>query len=155
MLIKPYSEVHAKEITELFHQSVHAIDSSVYSEEQKEAWAPTPPNYEHWKKRLNIKKPYLAFKNEKLVGFIELELSGHIDCAYVHPDFQNQGVGAKLFNFIFEKAKQLKLSPLFVDASIVAKPFFEKRGFNVIQKNEVRRGRVILINYSMELITKF
>ena len=41
MEITSYSATLATEIADLFHQSVHAIDSDVYTPEQKEAWAPT------------------------------------------------------------------------------------------------------------------
>ena len=60
MEIQHYTQDRAVEIADLFHQSVHAIDSSVYTPEQKEVWAPTPPDYAFWEQRLNNKKPYLA-----------------------------------------------------------------------------------------------
>lgn len=44
-MIKPYSARYAEEVVNLFHYSIHAIDSAIYSEEEKEAWAPSPPNY--------------------------------------------------------------------------------------------------------------
>jgi putative acetyltransferase len=48
MKIRLYSVEMAAEIADLFHRSVHAIDPSVYTGEQKEAWAPMPPDYERW-----------------------------------------------------------------------------------------------------------
>jgi putative acetyltransferase len=57
MEIQTYSEDKAREIADLFHQSVHAIASSLYSSEQKEAWVPTPVDYDRWDERLNAKTP--------------------------------------------------------------------------------------------------
>jgi putative acetyltransferase len=56
MDIQTYSVERAKEIADVFHQSVHAVDPSMYSPEQKEAWAPSPINYERWSERLTDKK---------------------------------------------------------------------------------------------------
>ena len=48
-------------------------------------------------------------------------------------------------------AKQAELKELTVEASKVAKPFFEKMGFVSIKKNKIKRSGVILVNYSMSL----
>ncbi len=80
--IEPYAQDRANEIADLYHASVHAIDEDTYTKAEQEAWAPTPPNYEAWVNRLDIKKPFLAVADEKVLGFIELEDDGHIDCAY-------------------------------------------------------------------------
>jgi hypothetical protein len=79
MDIQSYSANKAREIADLFYQSVHAIDSSVYTAEQKEAWAPTPIDYERWSERLNTKKPFIAVVENRVAGFIELDADGHMD----------------------------------------------------------------------------
>ena len=86
--IEPYAQDRANEIADLYHASVHVIEEDIYTKPEQEAWAPTPPNYEAWVNRLIIKKPFLAVANEKVLGFIELEDDGHIDCAYTHPQYQ-------------------------------------------------------------------
>ena len=49
-------------------------------------------------------------------------------------------------------AKQKSLKRLRVEASKVARPFFEAKGFVTIQENKVMRNNVILTNYTMEKI---
>jgi putative acetyltransferase len=83
MEIRNYRCSDYVEIADLFHDSIHAIPASIYSEEELEAWSPTPPDYDHWKERLARKQPFLAVKDKIIVGFIELESDGHIDCLYV------------------------------------------------------------------------
>ncbi len=150
MDIRTYSEDSAREIADLFHQSVHAIDSSLYSSEQKEAWAPTPVDYEHWAKRLNAKKPFIAFIEGRVAGFIELDADGHIDCTYTHPDFQGRGVASSLYERLLTEAWEKNIKRLYVEASLVAKSFFEHRGFSMVKKNEVHRNGVTLVNFTME-----
>lgn len=149
MKIIEYSSTWARDITDLFYSSVHAIDSSIYSNREKEAWAPKPIDYDKWKCRLDCKKPYLLMIQGEGAGFIELDSDGHIDCTYVLPKYQNFGVATLLLQHVISLAKEAGLKKLYVEASIVAKPFFEKFGFTVEGKNEITRNETILINYSM------
>ena len=150
--IEPYAQDRANEIADLYHASVHAIDEDTYSKAEQEAWAPTPPNYEAWVNRLNIKKPFLAAADKKVLGFIELEDDGHIDCAYTHPQYQKIGIMGALYAHIEHIAKQKSLKRLWVEASKVARPFFEAKGFVTVRENKVMRNNVILTNYTMEKI---
>jgi putative acetyltransferase len=151
MEIIEYLSSKATEVTDLFYDSVHAIDSSIYSNEQQRAWARKPIDYDTWEKRLENKKPYLCMIKNEIAGFIELESDGHIDCAYVSPRFQRQGVATKLLDHVIIVAKDLGLKQLYVEASIVAKPLFEKKGFLTENENRVIRHNTVLINYSMRV----
>lgn len=150
MKIIPYSEEYACDIATLFHRAVHSIDRSIYTEEQQEAWAPTPPDMILWKKRLAQKRPYLAIIDDQMVGFMELDEDGHIDCAYTDPDYQQRGIASALLTYVEARAKSFGVGRLYVEASKVARPFFEKRGFQLVRENEIIRRGVVLINYSLE-----
>ena len=150
MEIKSYSNAWAAEIADLFYQSVHAIDPSVYTPEQKEAWAPTPPDYTAWSKRLDDKSPFVAIIDGCVAGFIELDADGHIDCTYTHPHFQGLGVASALYEHLLTEARIRDIDRLYVEASLIAKPFFEHREFVVIKKNTLQRNGVTLVNFTME-----
>ncbi|PHQ24358.1 histone acetyltransferase [Marinobacter guineae] len=150
MNIQTYSADKAREVAELFHQSVHAIDPSLYTSEQKEAWAPTPVDYASWSERLKVKQPFIALIENCVAGFIELDADGHIDCTYTHPNFQGRGVASALYEHLLTEARARNLKRLYVEASLIVKPFFEHRGFSVVKKNEVQRNGVSLVNFSME-----
>lgn len=152
MEIVSYKSDFAKEIADLFHDSVHFIASEDYTEEELNEWAPTPINYEYWKKRLDLKKPFVAINDGKIVGFAELELNGHIDCFYIHKDFKRLGIGKELMNVIEKDAKLNGCLKLFSEVSITAKPFFSSLGFKSIKPNLVKKGKITLKNYLMEKI---
>lgn len=151
MKIIHYCPEFTKAITELFYKAVHNIDPKIYSLEQQQAWAPLPIDYPKWEKRLVIKKPYVFLIKDKVAGFIELEADGYIDCLYVLPEFQGQGVARALLYHVITLAKARNGQQLFVDASVIAKPFFKKHGFICEQKNQVVRNDVELDNYTMRL----
>ncbi len=149
MKIRHYAASDSREIADLFHDAIHAISPGVYSPGQLEAWAPTPPDYESWAARLERSRPFVAMIDNCIVGFIELQADGHIDCLYVHSQHQRQGIAAALFAYASKVAIQHGHTTLSVDASIVAKPFFEQRGFVQTAENSVERNGQYLTNFSM------
>ena len=150
MDICSYTSEYAVQLANIFHQAVHAVDSTCYTQEQKEAWAPSPPDYLAWSKRLKNKNAFMAMIDNTVVGFIELDPDGHIDCMYTLPQYQNHGVASRLYEYIEALAIAMNIKRLYVEASILALPFFEKRGFILLHKNEIRRHGTTLVNYSME-----
>ena len=123
MEIRDYRNSDADEIADLFHGSVHALASEGYTSHELEAWAPTPPDYSHWRCRLEAKQPYVACRDGMIVGFIELEDDGHIDCFYTHGDFQRQGVGRALYAHMLREARRRGIRDFHVEASAIARTF--------------------------------
>ncbi len=150
MEIRHYKIDETRQIADLYHDTVHEIAKEKYSPQQLEAWAPTPPDYQYWTNRLATKNPYVCLVDKKVVGFMELEESGYINCAYTHKDFQRRGIANALYATIEEEAKRLNLQRLYVDASLIAITFFEKHGFNQVRVNQVERAGLTLTNVSME-----
>lgn len=149
MQIIKYDKKYKKEIPELFTNTIHKTCNKEYTKQQLNAWANLHIDYKSWEERLNKTKPYLAILDEKLVGFTEF-YEDYIDCFYVHHEYQGCGIGKMLLNHIFKIAKEKEQTLLRVDASITAKPFFEKSGFIEVKKNIVVRNNIELINFSME-----
>jgi putative acetyltransferase len=149
MIIRSYRAADCHAIADLFHAAVHAIDDSAYSAAEQEAWAPTPPDYAAWQLRLAQRQPWVALQDARVVGFIELEPDGHIDCLYVHPALQRQGIAGRLLQHLMQEAKKRGIAQLHVEASAVARPFFEARGFALQARNSVVRRGQTLINYRM------
>ncbi len=150
MQIIKYNEKYKKEIPELFTNTILKTCHKDYTKEQLNAWANLDIDYKVWEERLSKTKPYLGIIDEKLVGFVEF-YEDYIDCFYVHHEYQGCGVGKMLINHIFKIAKENEQTLLKVDASITAKPFFEKFGFKVLKKNRVKRGNIELTNFTMLL----
>jgi putative acetyltransferase len=152
MQIVVYIQEYAEQITDLFHDTIHQVCSEDYTTEELDVWAPTPMDYERWARRLECTKPFVALKNDNVIGFGELESNGHIDCFYIHKDHQRSGIGSALMDRIEETAKSNVCAKLFAKVSITAKPFFLKKGFRVSRPNLVAIDRLMLKNYLMEKV---
>ncbi len=141
-------------IGRIFTNAVHEIASEVYSREQCLAWASIEVNFEHWKKRCERKQPFVAVTGAEISGFLELDPDGHIDCAYINPRFQRRGIMTRLARHAIDVSFNSGIRKVYVEASICAKPMFEKMGFQIVAENIVKIGVVELLNYRMELKAK-
>jgi putative acetyltransferase len=59
-------------------------------------------------------------------------------------------VGSQIYRAIETKAVELPVNRLFTEASITAKPFFQRKGFSVLKEQQVTRRGETFINYVME-----
>jgi putative acetyltransferase len=83
------------------------------------------------------------------VGFSDLEEDGHLDMMFVHPAFQGQGIASALLNTVESAARKQSLTMIYTEASLSARPFFERRGFAVITPQTVKCRGQKLANFRM------
>ncbi len=150
--IRSYQPGDHVAIATIFCRAVHEIACKDYTPAQCAAWSDTKPNPGHWEKRCEAKRPFVSVMNGEIAGFLELDPDGHIDCAYVNPDFQRRGIMTGLVQHAIGVASTMNLSRLYVEASIGARCLFERHGFQVLTEQEVAIGEERLVNYRMELM---
>jgi len=138
-------------VAQLFHDAIRALSAGDYSSEQIEAWAGVP-EAARWRDRIADQSHefWTAELDEALVGFCEFEPDGYVDTLYVSPDHARRGVATALLRQVHESAARLGLARLYTEASITARPVFEKQGFRVIEPQDVTIRGTALRNYQME-----
>jgi len=149
-MIRPAQPGDVPQIAELFHRTVREVNAADYTPGQIEVWAGEAPEPEKWAARLSVKTTFVCEVDGRIRGFAEFEDTGHIDAVYVHADFQVQGVATRLLRQIEAEAARLGLDRLFTEASITARPFFEARGFTVLEAQEVWYRGCRFTNFRME-----
>jgi len=150
MLVRTHRNGDVPGISRLYYDTIHLINSRDYTREQIDAWAPAVPDDSFWKERFKKYHVYVAEEDERIVGFTELDSAGHINCFFVHHEWQRRGVGARLMERVVATAGREQMPRLFAEVSITAVPFFRDRGFVVIRENEATRGNVKLKQFVME-----
>ena len=148
--IRYYEAGDAPEIVRLFFETVHSVNRTDYSEEQLQAWAPSVPHPDGWHSRMVARQTLVAEESGEVVGFAELEGDGHLDMLYVRGDAEGKGVGRRLYEAVEREARGQGLDRIFTEASITARPFFERQGFRVVHEQRVSRRGVSLTNFAME-----
>ena len=150
MIVRDYVPADVDALIDLSRQAVRRVAIRDYSEAQVRAWAPDMAEREKWVERRASRPTWVAEIDGKVAGFTDLESDGHVDMMYVHPDFKGRGVANALMAKVEEAAAEQKLGRLYTEASITAKPFFEKKGFRVIAPQTVHVRGQDLVNYRME-----
>jgi putative acetyltransferase len=146
----------AADIAGLFYHTVLNVNVRDYSRAQVEAWAGAAPDPEMWEERIaageSVRQTFVAVMDGQVLGFAEFEGEGHIDTLYVHHEYQGCGIASRLLDWIEAEAQRLGLVRLYTEASITARPFFEKRGFSVLTPQLVEQGGYTFRNFVMEKI---
>lgn len=140
----------ADAIAAIFHNTVHQINIRDYTPTQIEKWAGTAPEPEKWRERLETKQTFVACLDLEIVGFAEFEADGHIDALYVHHDHQGEGIASCLLQRIELEAERSEIVRLYTEASTTALHFFKKKGFVIVQPQEVEYRGEKFRNYRME-----
>ena len=137
-------------IQAVFRSAVLHTTVAHYDTAQRRAWAARADDAGRWEKALREQQVWVAVEGDKVLGFISLAPEGHIGFLYVHAEHGRQGVAQALFLMLLAEAERRGLTRLTTDASHTARPFFERQGFRVLQRNERDLDGVVLENFRME-----
>lgn len=137
------------ELQKLFVDTVKAICTADYDEQQIEVWTSGVDNKQRWDEIMTKQIVIVAQYADKVVGFATLDNGNYIDLLYVHKDHQRQGIAQRLLDEITNEARRLKQTTLTSDVSKTARPFFEKNDFNVLTEQIVKIKSINLTNYKM------
>lgn len=154
MRIRSYEKEDAAGITHLFHETIHAVNRADYSLEQVCAWSPGTPDPDVWHERMSGRLTLVAEDGGEVIAFAELEGDGHLDMFYCRQDVVARGVGLSLYREIEREARARGLARITTEASITARPFFERHGFVVLREQLVAVVGVELTNFAMEKVIR-
>lgn len=146
MKIRQYQTSDCEEIGELFYHTVHTVNAKDYTKEQLNVWATGQIDLEMWNQSFQEHYTIVAVDNNLIVGFGDIDKTGYLDRLYIHSDYQCQGIATA----ICDQLEQAVQGTIITHASITAKPFFEKRGYKIVKKQEVERQGIFLTNYVMK-----
>ena len=142
--VRPYRVGDANSLVQIFFASVHELGRLKYDEAQVRSWAPSIPDPTEWEARMCLNETFVAERNGKLVGFIELEPNGHLNMLYRSPGISGDGVAEALYSVIEIRAYELGIPHIRTEASLVAESFFVRHGYSLDGRETVERNGVSL-----------
>lgn len=147
IILRAYCPEDLSQIAQLFYDTVHTVNARDYSQEQVQAWAAGRIDREEWNRSLLEHRSIVAVKGREIVGFGDIDSTGYLDRLYVHKAYQGQGIATAICDRLESAIAE---GHILVHASLSARPFFEKRGYQVSKEQQVERGGVLLTNFQME-----
>ncbi|KOM98471.1 acetyltransferase [Clostridium botulinum] len=152
MNIRMYQSEDCREIVELFYNTVHSINSRDYNNAQLDVWASKEIDIDSWDKSFSQHYSIVAEENDVIIGFGDLDATGHLDTLYVHKDYQGIGVATTIANELENYAQENHISIVTTNASITAKPFFKRQGYEVVKEQFIERNGQFLKNFIMKKV---
>ncbi len=149
MKIRASTDSDVASMVALFFEAVHQIAARNYTVEQLAAWAPASPDLEQWQSRLALLETLVADFEGVIAGFIAYTGTGHIEYLYTSPAYSRKGVASKLYETAVQSLRSKGVKKLTTDASMEARPFFELRGFSIVEEQLVERNGVQLKRFAM------
>jgi putative acetyltransferase len=150
MKLRKYQSADCEKLAQLFYDTVHTINARDYSQTQLDAWATGYVDLSVWDKSFLEHVTVVVEKNGKIAGFGDMDDEGYLDRLFVHKDYQGKGIAAAIVAFLEEQATNRGITRFTTHASITARPFFKKQGYQVLRENVAIRYGVELKNYIME-----
>ena len=147
MKLRRYMESDCPELARLFYETVHSVCVGDYTEEQVQAWASGDVDLERWNRKYLESYTAVCEEKDTIIGFGNITDTGYLDMLFVHRDHQGKGIASAICSALEESCRAERIT---VNASITAKPFFERRGYRVVREQQIERKGVILTNFAME-----
>ena len=147
MELREYCPLDCQELARLFYETVHTANAVDYTPQQLDAWADGHTDLAAWNRSFLSHYTLVAQQEDQIIGFGDICRDGYLDRLYVHKAYQHQGIASAICDELEHYADQNVVE---THASITARPFFESRGYMVIQEQGVVRKGVLLKNYRME-----
>ncbi|EAL8395373.1 GNAT family N-acetyltransferase, partial [Campylobacter jejuni] len=117
----------------LFEQSVKTLCAKDYTKDQICAWIKI--DRQQWEEKFKYDEIFVYEKRGKIASFISVKQEQKLlDLLFTHPDFVRQGLAQNLLDFIL---KTYLHNEIYTFASLSAKDFFLKNGFELIRENKV------------------
>lgn len=146
MLIRKYQPSDCETLADLFYNTVHTINAKDYTKEQLDAWATGSVDLAEWNRSLSDHYSLVAVQGNTITGFGDIDKTGYLDRLYVHKDYQHQGIASAICDRL-EQA--FPAGGITSHVSVTARPFFLRRGYHVLKKQQVIRNGIFLTNYVM------
>ena len=145
--LRPYRTEDCPVLAQLFYDTIHSVNLGDYTQAQVDAWACGTVDQARWDRELRSRAAVVAELDGQIVGFGDMTETGYLDRLFVHRDYQRRGVASAICSAL---EARVDVPCYTVHASLTARPFFERRGYAVTQRQEVERRGVKLPNFAME-----
>ena len=140
-------------LKKIYFDSIISIDESIYSQEQKIAWASQAWDNKYFNLSIIEGKGWLIKKNKQIIAFATRYPNNRISLLYCRGDSQRKGYGTKLLHKLEMEAKIEGLPFLSTEASLISYKLFLRNKWKIIRKEKIIIKNIIFERYKM--IKKF
>jgi len=146
---RPFEATDLSGVMEIYTASIHSLAAPYYSPDQIAAWAPVSPSAARWQERLSKLHTIVAEYDGVLAGFVSYTSEGYLDFVFTHPTFVRRGVATSLYRCVESALRALGVSRVTTHASLAARSFFDRHGFQLDAEECVECRGAYLLRFAM------
>jgi putative acetyltransferase len=150
MTLRDYMPSDAELLTEVYRDAARNLGLQGYTLEQTRVWAMHPENLEEFRATLSEGLTICAVVDDSPVAFGQLHPSDHIAYLYCRSGHARNGHASAILANLEEQARLNQVSRLRVEASCVARTFFERHGYRVVEEERPVRHGVEFLRFKMQ-----
>jgi len=150
MRIRPFRTRDTEQLAGIFRAAVLHSGAQAYSPAQLEAWAGAADDVKGFGEELARGVTLVAETDQgETVAFGQLAPEDRVSLLYTAPGFARASYASGIYRMLEDRARVAGVTALHTEASRVARPFFEKQGFELIETEHVRRRGVTFERFRM------
>ncbi|MGI1661131.1 GNAT family N-acetyltransferase [Palleronia sp. KMU-117] len=134
----------------IYRDAVRIGATPFYTEVQRRAWVPSDGMEDWWPDRVLGGTTWVDAGATGLDGFLTY-IDGHLDLFFVRPAARRGPTAPALYDRMLAHARAEGRRRLTTHASHLARRFLERRGWQVVAREETERGGVLLERFAMEV----
>ncbi len=136
--IRRAEEIDCEAILHVHIRAIRELAKSHYTPEEIDAWA-SPRKPEHYAESVRNKEFYVAEENGVTIGFGTLnQWQSEIEAVYVSSEVARRGIGKAILQKLEERARDLNIESVKLDASLNAIAFYKSAGYEPQLKTKHR-----------------
>jgi putative acetyltransferase len=149
MFLRDYEPADAETLAAVYRDAVTGTGSAAYDARQIAVWAAYPEDIEDFRKLLDRGLTIVAVQAARPVASGQLHPVDHIALLYTASAHSRRGYAEAIYRRLEREANEQQMGSLHTEASRVARPFFLKLGFRVVETEIAERRGVPFERFRM------
>ena len=144
-MIRSYVQSDLESVVGLFTQTVHIVSSRYYSPEEVEAWAPSQPCMDGWRRFFDERYTLVMDSGrDGITGLGCLSADGAtVDMLFTHHAHQSEGIGSVILEALEKEAMHRGNDEIKLTTSATAWAFYQKRGYQYHHSEKKVYGPIV------------
>jgi putative acetyltransferase len=150
MTLRDYLPTDAESLAAVYRDAARNLGRQRYTDAQTRVWALHPEDLEPFRGALSAGQTICAVVDGSPVAFGQRNPADHLAYLYCHSAHARRGYASAILAALEARAAADRIPRLQVEASGVARPFFERLGYQVIEAERPVRHGLEFLRFKMK-----